>query len=63
METEKLQIKYPSGLEQAVHMTKKELEWHIRLMAALKMFAARSICWRLLERYWRDGDEGGLSVL
>ena len=38
METEKLQIKYPSGLEQAVHMTKKELEWHIRLMAALKMF-------------------------
>lgn len=38
METEKLQIKYPPGLELAVHMTKEELEWHIRLMAALKMF-------------------------
>ncbi len=38
METEKLQIKYPPGFEQAVHMTKGELEQHIRLMAALKMF-------------------------
>jgi predicted HTH domain antitoxin len=38
METEELKIKYPSGFEYAVHMTKGELEHHIRLMAALKMF-------------------------
>jgi predicted HTH domain antitoxin len=38
MEIEELKIKYPSGLEHAVHMTKEELEHHIRLMAALKMF-------------------------
>ncbi|MDZ7719678.1 MAG: UPF0175 family protein [Balneolaceae bacterium] len=31
-------IKYPSGFERAVHLTKDELEDHIRLMAALKMF-------------------------
>jgi predicted HTH domain antitoxin len=38
METQEIQMKYPSGFELAVHMTKKELEYHIRLMAALKMF-------------------------
>ena len=38
MQTEELKIRYPSGFEQAVHMTKSELEHHIRLMAALKMF-------------------------
>lgn len=38
MKMEELKIRYPSGLEQAVHMTKDELEHHIRLMAALKMF-------------------------
>ena len=38
MQTEELKIRYPSGFEQAVHMTKGELEYHIRLMAALKMF-------------------------
>jgi predicted HTH domain antitoxin len=38
METEELKIRYPSGFELAVHMTKGELEHHIRLMAALKMF-------------------------
>ncbi|MBE9571935.1 MAG: UPF0175 family protein [Proteobacteria bacterium] len=38
METEKIKIKYPSGFEIAVHMTKEEMEYHIRLMAALKMF-------------------------
>jgi predicted HTH domain antitoxin len=38
MEIEELKIKYPNGLEHAVHMTKEELEHHIRLMAALKMF-------------------------
>lgn len=38
METDELKIKYPSGFEQAVHMTKDEMEQHIRLMAALKMF-------------------------
>jgi predicted HTH domain antitoxin len=38
MKMEELKIKYPSGFEHAVHMTKDELEHHIRLMAALKMF-------------------------
>ncbi len=38
MKTEVLKIKYPSGFEHAVHMTKEEMEQHIRLMAALKMF-------------------------
>lgn len=38
MQTEELKIRYPSGLEHAIHMTKDELEHHIRLMAALKMF-------------------------
>lgn len=38
METEEMKIKYPSGFELSVHMTKEELEHHIRLMAALKMF-------------------------
>jgi predicted HTH domain antitoxin len=38
MKTEELKIKYPSGFERAVHMTKEEIEHHIRLMAALKMF-------------------------
>jgi predicted HTH domain antitoxin len=38
MKTEELKIKYPSGFELSVHMTKEEMEQHIRLMAALKMF-------------------------
>jgi predicted HTH domain antitoxin len=38
MKTEELKIKYPSGFEHAVHLTKEEIEQHIRLMAALKMF-------------------------
>ncbi len=38
MKVEELKIKYPSGFEHAVHMTKEEMEQHIRLMAALKMF-------------------------
>lgn len=38
MEVEELKIKYPKGFEFAVHMTKDEMEQHIRLMAALKMF-------------------------
>jgi predicted HTH domain antitoxin len=38
VKTEELKIKYPSGFEHAVHMTKEEMEQHIRLMAALKMF-------------------------
>lgn len=36
--TEELKIKYPTGFEYAVHMTKDEIEQHIRLMAMLKMF-------------------------
>ncbi|MEQ9237468.1 UPF0175 family protein [Coleofasciculus sp. E2-BRE-01] len=35
---EELKIKYPAGFENAVQMTKDEMEQHIRLMAALKMF-------------------------
>ena len=38
MKTEELKIKYPSGFERAVHLSKEEMEHHIRLMAALKMF-------------------------
>ena len=38
MKIEELKIKYPSGFEHAVHMTKGEMEQHLRLMAALKMF-------------------------
>lgn len=38
MATQELTIRYPEGLEQAVHLTKAEMERHIRLMAALKMF-------------------------
>ncbi len=38
MKTEELKIKYPSGFERAVHLSKAEMEQHIRLMAALKMF-------------------------
>jgi len=38
MKTEELKMKYPSGFELSVHMTKNEMEYHIRLMAALKMF-------------------------
>ena len=38
MKTEEFKIRYPSGFEHAVHMTKEEMEQHIRLMAALKMF-------------------------
>lgn len=33
-----LTIKYPPEFENAVRLTKNELESHIRLMAALKMF-------------------------
>ena len=38
MKMEELTIKYPSGLEHSVRMTREEIEQHIRLMAALKMF-------------------------
>ena len=38
MKTEELIIKYPSGFEHAVQLSKEEMEQHIRLMAALKMF-------------------------
>ena len=38
MATQELTIRYPEGLERAVHLTKAEMEQHIRLMAALKMF-------------------------
>lgn len=38
MATEEINIRYPAGLEHAVHLTKAEMEQHIRLMAALKMF-------------------------
>lgn len=38
MKVEELKIKYPAGFENAVHLTKAEMEQHIRLMAAFKMF-------------------------
>jgi predicted HTH domain antitoxin len=38
MATEELIIRYPTGLERAIHLTKEEMEQHLRLMAALKMF-------------------------
>ena len=38
MNLEEMKIKYPRDFELAVHMTKDELEAHIRLMASLKMF-------------------------
>jgi len=38
MNTENFSIKYPAGFENSVQMTKDEMEQHIRLMAALKMF-------------------------
>jgi predicted HTH domain antitoxin len=38
MTTEELTIRYPAGFENAVHMTKAEMDRHLRLMAALKMF-------------------------
>ena len=38
MKIEELKIKYPSDFERAMHLTKKEMEQHICLMAALKMF-------------------------
>ena len=38
MATEELTIRYPAGFERAVHLTKAEMEQHLRLMAALKMF-------------------------
>ncbi len=38
MITEELRISYPAGFEMAVHLTKSEIEQHLRLMAALKMF-------------------------
>jgi predicted HTH domain antitoxin len=38
MATEELRIRYPAGLEHAIHLSKEELEHHLRLMAALKMF-------------------------
>lgn len=38
MKIEEIKMKYPSGFEHAIHLTKEEMEQHIRLMAALKMF-------------------------
>ncbi|MES9902265.1 MAG: UPF0175 family protein [Sedimenticola sp.] len=36
--TDELKIHYPAGFENAVHLTRDEMEQHLRLMAALKMF-------------------------
>ena len=38
MDIEEIKLKYPRGFESVVQMTKDELEFNIRLMAALKMF-------------------------
>jgi len=42
MTLDQLQLKYPTGFEKAIHMTREEMKQHIRLMAALKMFEYRS---------------------
>ncbi len=48
MKTEELKIKYPSGFEHAVHMTKEEMEQHIRLTPGKETIAGRpqkkSVC-------------------
>ncbi len=36
--TDELKIHYPAGFENSVHLTRDEMEQHLRLMAALKMF-------------------------
>jgi len=38
MNVETLETKIPRGFEHALHLTKTELEGHLLLMAALKMF-------------------------
>lgn len=38
MDSEELKIRFPTGFEEAVHVTKGELEQQILLMAGLKMF-------------------------
>ena len=38
MPLDELTIRYPSGFEEAVHLTKAEMEQHGCLMAARKMF-------------------------
>ena len=38
MTIDHLQLKYPTGFEKAVQMSREEMEQQIRLMAALKMF-------------------------
>ncbi len=35
---DELTIQYPKGFEDSVHLAKEEMEQHLRLMAALKMF-------------------------
>lgn len=35
---QEFKVKYPSGFEDAVHLTRSELEQQVLLMAALKMF-------------------------
>ncbi len=55
MKIEELKIKYPEGFEQAVRMTKEEMEQHIRLMAALKMFELGKIS------YGKAAELAGLS--
>lgn len=53
MKTEELKIKYPSGFEQYVHMTKEEMEQCIRLMAALKMFEIGKLYRQGMRLSWR----------
>ena len=38
MNLDEVTIPYPSGLEEAMHTTREEVQQQIRLMAALKMF-------------------------
>ena len=45
---EELTIKYPKDLELTVNLTKAEMEQHLRLMAALKMYELGKISALLL---------------
>ena len=43
MASSELTIQYPESLERAMRVTKVEMEHHLRLMAALKMFELGNI--------------------
>ncbi len=53
MKVEELKIKYPNESEHGVHVTKEEMEQHIPLMAALKMFElGKNLFWESCGISW-----------